>query len=490
MPSLRPHPPQRPRLAAAAGARIWVAVAGLVTVGGSGLACSPRTYLLGDDPRGGGAAGAPGATDAGGGAGGATAAPLWPARIDISRGGPGARALLGDLTGDGRLDLLSVQGDSGFDDGEVPHEVVALTAFDLTGAVLWTVGEVDPAGQDGGNDPPAQIYDLDGDGHNEVVTVMADRLVVLDGRTGETELSHELPDPDAHDAILIANLTGNARPADLILKDRFSRIWAFDRDFSLLFTHEGQIGYAMWAYDWDGDGHDELMAGCDFLDHDGTLLWSACEALDGTPDAIYAGDLDGEPSNGVELILGGGNTLAYRADGTQLWLFDSVEAQNIALGDFDPQRAGLEVAGLDRVNRTREEGRDATFLLGADGGPLFHHERAPGSGWLTILAAFTNWEGEGRDWIVTYRRGPELPPALLDGDGEVVLTFGEDPALVFPVDLCGDARTELLYYTDRYVDLLDHGDCDLAAAITGSPRPQSKRLYSRSRGLSGEYPYE
>lgn len=444
------------------------------------VACSPSEYLLG---------GSPDASN--GGAGGGGVAPVYPRPLDVSRGGPGSRVIVGDLTGDGRLDLLGVQGDSGFDDGEVPHAVVALTAFELTGEIIWTLGEVDPEGTEGNSEPPAQIYDLDGDGQNEVLTVMNDELLILDGRSGTVEATHALPDPDAHDAIIIANLTGGPRPEDIVLRDRFRRVWAFNRRFELLFTYEGEGGYTVWPHDWDDDGRDELMAGCDYLDHDGTLVWSCCAALEGEAlDSVFVGDIDGDPTNGRELVVGGGDTLAYDRTGRQLFAFDSVEAQNLALGDFRHDLVGLETAGLDRVNRTQDDGRDAVFIVDAQGASVFYDERPPGSGWSTILTAFHDWEGEGDDWLVAYRRGPGLLPALLDASGEVALTFGAERSLVFPVDLCGDGRTELLAYTDTVVQIVDHGDCDLAAEVTGTPRPQTKRLYVRTRNLSGEYPYE
>ena len=42
----------------------------------------------------------------------------------------------------------------------------------------------------------------------------------------------------------------------------------------MLWTHEGNPGHFR-AYDLDGDGYDEVMAGYTSLDHDGTPLWRA-----------------------------------------------------------------------------------------------------------------------------------------------------------------------------------------------------------------------
>ena len=40
-------------------------------------------------------------------------------------------------------------------------------------------------------------------------------------------------------------------------------MWALDGDFNLLWTHSGNLGHFPLAYDIDGDGFDEVMAGYD-----------------------------------------------------------------------------------------------------------------------------------------------------------------------------------------------------------------------------------
>ena len=53
--------------------------------------------------------------------------------VDISAAGNATRMLLGDLDGDGRMEMVLKQPDGGIDDRYVPHEVQCLTAFDLEG---------------------------------------------------------------------------------------------------------------------------------------------------------------------------------------------------------------------------------------------------------------------------------------------------------------------------------------------------------------------
>ncbi len=473
------------RIAFHISAPVWCAVALLLS------GCSREDYVLGlqahGDPE-------PSTAGSGGGGGAAGAAgvvysadPVLAAQVDVSPGGPNTRLLVGDVTGDGRRDLVTMQPDSGFDDAREPHEVVALTAFDLVEGIIWQIGDPDSDADVSAADMPAQIVDIDADGFNEVVAVMGGMFRAFDGRDGSEKFARDLPDPNAHDAIIIANFSGNPQPQDVVLKDRYDQVWAFDRDWNQLFNYVGTVGHYPWPYDWDEDGRDELMAGCNYLDHDGTFVWSCDGALDGTADAVFTGDLDQNPDNGAEILVGGGDTLANGWEGNQHWSYDTVEAQNVVLGDFRPDLPGLEVAGLDRVSRA-DGGQDALFLLSAQGEELFFEDREPGSGWNTIVQTLSNWDGSGRDFILAYSRGEETLPALYDGHFSVVATFAEPTAHFMHADLCGDEREEIIMYTDTAAELYATGDCDLAAEVTGTPRPQVKGLYNWTRWWGGEYP--
>jgi len=66
---------------------------------------------------------------------------------------------------------------------------------------------------------------------------------------------------------------------------------------------------------------------------------------------------------------GGDSINVYEPDGPRVWQnFDTVEAQQIAFGDFRPDLPGLEVAGLDRVDRSAN-GKDAVFLIDSAAAP-------------------------------------------------------------------------------------------------------------------------
>ena len=65
--------------------------------------------------------------------------------FDTAAAGGGARALLGDVSGDRRLDLVLMQPTYSADDRFIGRQVQALTAYDIgTGAQLWQIGTADP----------------------------------------------------------------------------------------------------------------------------------------------------------------------------------------------------------------------------------------------------------------------------------------------------------------------------------------------------------
>jgi hypothetical protein len=414
-------------------------------------------------------------------------------RVDTSAAGTGARALLGDVTGDGRLDLVLMQPDYSTDDRYVGHQVQALTAYDLgTGALLWQIGTPDPRVTNNGTDIPAQVYDLDGDGDNEVLAVMGGRFQVFAGATGTPVRSFALPAADAHDAIAIGNFRGTPHAQDIVLKDRYNQVWALDQNGNQLWTHVGNPGHRPYPHDFDDDGRQELIAGYDLLSPDGSVRWTAPMA--DHADSIAVGDID---SDGVEDIvlggagLGGDSTNAYRADGSLLWRNeDAVEAQQVGLGDFRPDRPGLETVGLDRVDRTATTGKDSIYLVDAAGGTLWKENRDTLGCWGSVVEPLHNWDGGYGDLVLSWNRGCGEVAGIWDGAGNRVATFPVDGRMVRG-DVCGDDRGEVVDYVMGVAAYVyASGPCDLAAKVTGRPLPQAKKLYGYTRYTAEEIPQD
>jgi len=198
---------------------------------------------------------------------------------------------MGDLDGDGRVEFVTFRCAGG-------HKPCFIGAFDLDSMALWSFGE-------GGEQPlrpgAVAVYDIDGDGRDEVIAAFAPhdggaapdscedlRFVILEGATGTVRheavvkaisASGERFDPSSR--ILVADFQGHGRPASLLI--RTGRLYtALAADFSVLWTY--RIPEAWTAYghapayvpsvgDIDGDGRDEVNGGYFLLDHNGSPLW-------------------------------------------------------------------------------------------------------------------------------------------------------------------------------------------------------------------------
>jgi hypothetical protein len=410
--------------------------------------------------------------------------------VDTSAGGTGARLLLGDVSGDGRLDIVTMQPDYMASDVYIGHQVQALTAYDITGGQLWQVGTPDPRVTNNGTDIPAEIYDLDGDGDNEVLAIMETMFRVFDGKTGQLVREFPVPGPEAWDTFIIANFRGTERPRDIVFKNRYSQVWATDDQGNLLWTHTGVTGHRPYPHDFDDDGRQELLAGYDFVTPAGELVWTADMA--DHPDSIAVGDIDGD---GTEDVVfggagkGGDSTKAYRPDGSLLWEnTDAVEAQQVGMGDFRPDLPGLEIAGLDRVDRTATTGKDALYLVSATGETLWKENRDTLGCWGTVLEPLHNWDGTYSDLLLSWNRGCGEVAGIWDGTGQRVATFGIDGRMVRG-DVCGDDRTEVIdYVMGDHAYVYASAACDLDAKVTGKPLPQAKKHYNYSRYTAEEMP--
>ena len=406
--------------------------------------------------------------------------------FDITAAG-GGKGLLGDIDGDGRMEVVFVQADSGIDDRYVPHQITCVTADRLDGSILWQVGEPMEVPGNFGSDFPAQICDFDGDGYLEIICVMEKKFCILDGKTGACKKQYDLPADEAHDCIILADLTGRGARRTVILKDRYFHMWALDNDFNLLWTHEGNLGHFPWVSDVNGDGYDEVMAGYDLLDHNGKLLWS-CKDLEDHADCLWVGDVNGDGK--PEIVVGGSVTCLYDAEGNELWRYDgSIESQHVALGKFCPNLPGLQVAGLDRIRRGdgykgQWDGKDGMFLLDCEGKERWKEDRQT-DGWLTIVDALYNWNGENQDYILAYRRGGGVTPGLYDGEGNRVVSFPAD-GYVLHGDLFGRGKEEVIIYSKDRAYVYSGTDYDLKEQPSGKPIPQTRRLYSSTLYPGGE----
>lgn len=427
--------------------------------------------------------------------------PVLVSTIDFKGFGgcPGMR--LGDINGDGRMEIVVGQPlDQTTLDSYTPQLVVAVTAFDLKGNQLWQYGTPNTF-HTATSDIPLQVYDMDGDGKAEIFANMSTtEMTVLDGTTGTVLRKIPLPAAGANDSIAFTNLRGTAWPQDIIVKTRYSQFWAMTGMPSalgpagtVLWTHvkgpatgfsDLSTGHYPLVYDWNGDGKDELMGGYDFMDSAGNTLWSST-TLKLHADSLATGDIDGNPANGKEIIICGDVAAAYDwRTGTRLWQdAHTTEVQQMGIGNYRPDLPGLEVVLLDRL-RTEALGLKSNNLLVDQHDTVLWQENRPnGSGWLTVTENLNNWDGRGGDFIFSYRRGSG-GAFLYDGLQNTVAAFpytgGQAQNFAEHADLCGDAREEVIVYDENTAWIYANGGCDLNAPPRQPSQPQRYHLYNWS----------
>jgi outer membrane protein assembly factor BamB len=127
------------------------------------------------------------------------------------------------------------------------------------------------------HDVACQIYDWDGDGDNEVIVAAKDSVITLDGKTGEEIRRFPIP-VHASDSIAFVNVSGASRATDILIKTRYSQIWAFNREGKQLWTAKRpprtRTAHQPYPVDINDDGKDEIMAGYALLNADGSVRWS------------------------------------------------------------------------------------------------------------------------------------------------------------------------------------------------------------------------
>ena len=392
--------------------------------------------------------------------------------IDVSDFGA-ETARVGDLDANGEPDLLFVQS------VHATREITCLTATTVSGQVLWQVGH--PSADNGViySDLPVQIYDWDGDGRNEVLYVVQAtyaepdlsgswareraaryegdaKMVVLEGATGREIGSFPLPAP-ADDCFLFADLTGQGRREDLVVKDRYWNMWGVSHEGEVLWHWEGSTGHFPAVADVDEDGRDEVFVGFALIDHDGREVFSH-DPAGAHQDAVYIVRL----ADGSWRLLNGNHGIhCLLPDGTELWHRPLAEAQHVVAGRFRAD-SELQFAVIDRGQPRPVGGRDPAtlYLYDLDGGELWQRVQ-PEGGWYAACTEI-DWLGAGASQcIMVYSRGPGQPVAIYDGEGNIVdsLQMQHTPGRTEAdreahfyctrADVWGDGRDEVIFFGSR-----------------------------------------
>lgn len=413
-------------------------------------------------------------------------------KYDTRGFGAGRRIRLGDLDGDGQVDFLLLQLG-----GTKYSPITCMTALSSTGNVLWQTGQPQPAPKvESSGDGPCQIHDIDGDGRNEVVCVWDGQLTVLDGATGETKHIAPLPamqplpellkqnilhwgagyndeGPHVVPATLgFADLAGRGAQRDVLLCDPYHTMVAMDPRFNELWRTVNSHGHFPLAYDFDGDGRDDVLVGYRRVGSDGRVIGKV--NLQDHQDAIYCGPLDAEGRGPVKILMAGGEdgllTLTPDYDIRQRVMG---HVQRLSIGRYREDMPGLCIA---------------TVLFHGNPGIISLFDSTVKKLWtkdFPVLGATlqpVNWDGSGVELMLLSGIRPSQGYAggLIDGEGDLVVPLPDDGGpgfCAFAYDFDGDGLDELMLWDHDRIWIYK---TDRDSASGGKYRPVRPPLYNMS----------
>ncbi|MFI0941796.1 cellulose binding domain-containing protein [Streptomyces sp. NPDC021020] len=265
-------------------------------------------------------------------------------------------ASVGDLDGDGRLDLVLKWYPTNAKDNSQSGYTgdTIMDGITLDGTRLWRI-DLGRNIRSGAHYTQFQVYDYDGDGKAEVVMKTADGtvdgagkvigssgadyrnssgyvlsgpeyLTVFNGQSGAAMQTVNYDPPrgtvsswgDSYGNRVDRFLAGTAyldgkRPSIIMARGYYTRTviaawdwrdgklterWKFDSNDSGNSSYAGQGDHQLATADLDGDGKDEIEYGAMAIDDNGAKLWNTGQ---GHGDALHVGDLD--PSHpGLEVF--------------------------------------------------------------------------------------------------------------------------------------------------------------------------------------------
>ena len=235
--------------------------------------------------------------------------------------------------------------------------ISSLSAFDLEGNILWTIGKPDNSVDNTliSCDLPFQIADINNDGRLELIYSMDFEIRIIDLLTAKlikkmnTPIVKDDPLVIDHpfyrlnvDAIRVADFKGIGYKSDFIIKDRYHNVFAYDYDMNLLFRyHNKNTGHFPYIFDFNNDGKDEMFVGYDLVDSNGNIIFDLPMNSDHTDEIIYAKLND----NGYKFVLASGNEglNIINPDGTIFKHNEIGHAQRISVAPYANKKGELEI---------------------------------------------------------------------------------------------------------------------------------------------------
>ena len=377
--------------------------------------------------------------------------------ININNSGGNCGIRFGDLSGDGRMDFLFIKPDAVSDERYFAHKIVCATAYSPDGELLWQIGDVKYESPNVKCDLPAQIYDIDRDGKNEVILIMNDELLILDGKSGKVKKSTPLPDSSACDSITIADLEGTGYAQNIIIKNKYSKLWVLDFNLNVLWSFEDNLGHTPFVFDINGDGKEEIIAGYCVLSSDGELLWKAEMPAHANSVCACVFSGDSEPT----VIFCGPSVRAYKANGELLWEIED-EAKSVSVSKFRNNSDAEDILLLDSLALYSAKGE---FLMQKNETVYLP----------TVLYGFDNSDNA---YIAGHKK-EDIVTTLYDGYMRPVYTL-ETFGNIAACDILGDGRTQIIIYSNDTADIYSPFCSELSEPLRVYTRYQPKQYYNAS----------
>lgn len=405
---------------------------------------------------------------------------LWK-KINIAGFGVGRNLRFGDCDGDGQTDILV---------GQVVHhgpsdshsELSCLTAITLDGKKLWQIGKPDQWKDHLTNDVSFQVHDIDNDGRNEVIYCMNYEIIVADAATGKTKYKAPTPfEPNSKpaagepqerilgDCLMFCDLSGKGYDGDIIIKNRYRNVWAFNNKLEQLWTAACNTGHYPIAYDVDKDGKEEVMAGYTLFNSDGTVRWTLENTLKDHADGVAIIDFKGDGQ--LQLICAGSDEgLVYADMNGKIRKHHFIgHAQNVTVANFRDDLPGLEAV---TINFWANQGTIHFY----DASGNIYHDFEPNQFGSMLMPL--NWTGGTEEYFVHNANVEE--GGIYDGRGRKVVVFPDDghPDMCnATLNLTGDARDEIVVWNPEEIWVYTQSDSPKQGNIY---RPKRNPLYNYS----------
>ncbi len=313
-----------------------------------------------------------------------------------------------DVDGDGKPDIFRCRSE---------HEGARIERLRYgDGSVVW---ESDPMAALHGDESRLPVFDLNGDGVYSVLHATKGGTWCINAKTGKTEWSAK----EAVGDITVGHFLDRKKQAVIVRSggilrcydDKGKLAWKYDTGLKggAAYSHE------LYRCDANGDGLDEIFANWQKLTvamkGDGAVLWQD-KTQSKHSDYIVCGDVDADGK--TELVYDhegcGGRGPAYVVDAMTGKIKLRIDyrkdglghAQNMALGDFDPGRRGLEIAMC---------GKTGLLCVWDAKGKLIWKRPVPAS-----LLSKGDWDGDGVEDISCHALGANVDGmfSVWNGKGE------------------------------------------------------------------------